>query len=184
MLHYYGYICKAVDELKKRYKQTDPFKLCEAMGISVLFRNMGEAEGSCKGFFMTQSRIRCIVINSALSTVLGRIICAHELGHAVLHGKDEINTFHEVRMFDENTQKEKEANVFAAELLLNDEDVNAVLNDDITFFNAAAKLHVPAELLDFKFRVMKCKGYKLVDAPLHSPSNFLKKVQDEGALYD
>ena len=36
--------------------------------------------------------------------------------------------------------------------------------------------NVPAELLDFKFRVMKWKGYKIVEPPIISRSNFLKDL--------
>ena len=177
MQNNYGSICDAVAKLKNKYKQTDPFKLCEAMGISVLLRNMGSRDGACKGFFLKQSRIRCITINSALSPVLQRIICAHELGHAILHQtKTGIKAFHDFAMFDENTQNEKEANVFAAELLLDDEAVNSALNEDITFFQAASILLVPIELLDFKFRVMKWKGYKLMDPPITASSDFIRSL--------
>lgn len=72
---------------------------------------------------------------------------------------------------------EYEANIFAAEFLMDDEHVLEKLNDDISFFGAAAELQVPAELLDFKFRVMKRKGYKLIDPPLMCNSNFLKDVE-------
>ncbi|OPX87191.1 MAG: hypothetical protein A4E53_02569 [Pelotomaculum sp. PtaB.Bin104] len=49
------------------------------------------------------------------------------------------------------------------------------LNEDISFFGAASLLNVPAELLDFKFRVLKRKGYK-IDPPLMANSNFLKNI--------
>jgi Zn-dependent peptidase ImmA (M78 family) len=74
---------------------------------------------------------------------------------------------------------EKEANLFAAELLLSDEDVTEVLNSDNTFFTAAATLCVPIELLDFKFRIMKRKGYQLAEPPVHSHNDFLKKIKVE-----
>jgi Zn-dependent peptidase ImmA (M78 family) len=80
-------------------------------------------------------------------------------------------------MFDESSRFEKEANLFAAEYLLNDEKVLATLNGDNTFFSAAAALNVPMELLDFKFRVMKWKGYKLVEPPITARSNFLRDVE-------
>jgi hypothetical protein len=51
------------------------------------------------------------------------------------------------------------------------------LNADNTFFSAAASLYVPMELLDFKFRVMKWKGYKLVEAPISARSNFLRDME-------
>ena len=71
---------------------------------------------------------------------------------------------------------EKDANLFAAELLLEDDEVLQALNEDNTFFTAASMLNVPAELLDFKFRVMKWKGYKIVEPPIISRSNFLKDL--------
>ena len=52
-----------------------------------------------------------------------------------------------------------------------------VLNQDTTFFSAAAELLVPAELLDFKFRVMKWKGYNMVEPPITANSNFLRDME-------
>ena len=51
------------------------------------------------------------------------------------------------------------------------------LNADNTFFSAAAMLYVPMELLDFKFRVMKWKGYKLIEPPISARSNFLRDME-------
>ena len=60
---------------------------------------------------------------------------------------------------------------------LDDQEVFDVLNRDTTFFSAAAALYVPAELLDFKFRLMKWKGYKLIEPPISARSNFLRYVE-------
>lgn len=79
------YICREVKRLKKKYHESDPFKLCDAMGIILLDAPMGNYQGACKGFFLTQSRKRSITINSDLPEELQRIIVTHELGHAVLH---------------------------------------------------------------------------------------------------
>ena len=88
-------------------------------------------------------------------------------------------------MFDESSLMEKEANLFAAELLMNDDDVVDVLNQDTTFFTASAILKVPMELLDFKFRVMKWKGFKLMEAPITASGNFLRDMEvPENADYN
>ena len=175
----YDLICKEVQKLKRRYDETDPFRLCQAMGISVLLSSMGKAQGSVKGFFLVQSRIRCIAINSELSDDLARIICAHELGHAVLHwrwaGK---NGFCDSDVFTRKQQFENEANAFAAELLLDDEEVYTVLKESDTFFDAASELRVPFEILDFKFRIMKQKGYEVGDSPVQVRSNWMMDVPD------
>jgi len=60
--------------------------------------------------------------------------------------------------------------------LLSDDAVLELLSEDLSFFGAASLLGVPAELLDFKFRVLKRKGYKVIDPPLLAQANFLKKV--------
>lgn len=51
------------------------------------------------------------------------------------------------------------------------------LNADAAFFSAAAVLNVPMELLDFKLRVMKRKGYKLAESPVRAQSNFLRSLE-------
>lgn len=67
--------------------------------------------------------------------MIQKIICAHELGHAVLHSQmPGIESFHDFALFDDTSSTEYEANVFAAELLLKDEDVFELLNDDLSFF--------------------------------------------------
>jgi hypothetical protein len=72
---------------------------------------------------------------------------------------------------DESSQYEKEVNLFAAEFMLEDEAVLDTLNADNT------QLNVPMELLDFKFRVTKWKGFKLVEPPIQTPSNFLHDIE-------
>lgn len=69
-----------------------------------------------------------------------------------------------------------EANVSVAEFLLPDDEVLEQLNDDVFFFGAASRLRVPSERLDFKFRVLKRKGYKVIDPPLMCQSNFFRAL--------
>lgn len=84
-------------------------------------------------------------------------------------------------LFDTADRKEYEANVFASELLLTDEAVLAALNDDMFFFQAAKALYVPSELLDFKFRILKRRGYK-VESPITANGDFLKNPEKERLL--
>ncbi len=160
-----------------RFHESDPFQLCERLGILVLKKPLGTGENAIKGFFLEIKRIKTITINSDLPEAIQKIIGAHELGHALLHRRSGIHAFHDVGLFDESTIYEKDANLFAAEYLLKDEDVLETLNTDCTFFSAAAALYVPMELLDFKFRIMKWKGYKLVEPPINAPSNFLRNLE-------
>jgi len=111
---------------------------------------------------------------------LHRIILAHEIGHAILHRSIVgVQGYHDFQLFDETSKMEYEANLFAAELLLNDSDVLEVLNDDTSFFGAARMLYVPAELLDFKWRVLKRNGYKIGDSPIIANGDFLKNAEKQ-----
>lgn len=178
-------ICEEVEKLKTKHYESDPFRLCKAMGIKVLYAPMGEGSEACKGFYLIHNRIKTITINNSLSSEFARIICSHELGHAVLHkDKAGVKAFHDFGLFDSVSSYEHEANIFAAELLLEDGDVLNSLNDDLSFFQAASTLNVPAEILDFKFRILKWKGYKVTDAPLWSPGNWLKDASDKGTPDD
>jgi len=173
----YAAICDSVAKLKKSYEESDPFRLCQALGIHLIRQHLGKEPTAMKGFFLENKRIRTITVNDDLPLVIQRIIVAHEIGHAVLHRNRGVFAFHDITMYDSNTICEKEANLFAAELLLNDNTVLEALNRDSTFFSAAAELMVPAELLDFKFRLLKWKGYMMVETPFSVRSNFLKDLE-------
>ena len=83
--------------------------------------------------------------------------------------------FQELEVLEKRSDKpmEYEANLFAAELLLEDETVLKLLNE-YTFFETASMLNVPAALLDFKFGILKAKGYGI--SSLHyGKSDFLKE---------
>jgi len=170
------YICRTVGNLVEFYDQPDPFLLAKEMGIIVLMEPMGTSPDSCKGFFLYQSRQRVIVVNSDLPYDVQRIILAHEIGHSVLHKEmAKFSTFNDFSLYNDASQFEYEANIFAAEYLLDDSTVLNALNNDDFFFNTAKNLNVPAELLDFKFKILKHKGYKL-NSPIYAKSTFLKNI--------
>ena len=59
--------------------------------------------------------------------------------------------FHELELFDCLNTTEYEANLFAAELLIDDNELLELLNNsEKSFFGVAKELYIPAELLDFK----------------------------------
>ncbi len=179
----YAIVCDAVKSVKQKHCESDPFRLCREMGIKLIPYSFGTEPDAIKGFYSENFRIRTIIFNSDLPKVIQKIIVAHELGHAVLHRKSGFQGFHDYALFNDCVNTEKEANLFAAEFLLEDEDVLEALNMGTTFSSAAAALSVPMELLDFKFRILKWRGYKLVEPPISAQSNFLATIEvpdDEG----
>lgn len=149
------YIIQIVEDLARKYGTRDPYELCDCMGIRI--RRI-DLEKKIKGFFFCQSRIPNIVVDSNVNKILERILIAHELGHAVLHKEIAMMVgFQEMEVFDSASIMENEANLFSAELLLDDDDVLEQL-EAYSFFQAASALCVPAALLDYKFRAMCEKG--------------------------
>ena len=154
-------IIDSVCRIKNEFQTNDPFIICEEAGITVNLQPMGKMPDSCKGFFMRRCGFDLITINSDLVEDLQRLVAGHELGHCVLNPRNIPLTFSDEVFFDTTNEDEKEANYFAAELLLSDDDVLEAINSDLTYIRAAAILNVPAEFMDLKLRLMRFKGYKL-----------------------
>jgi Zn-dependent peptidase ImmA (M78 family) len=66
-----------------------------------------------------------ISINGLYSTLSQKVLCAHELGHALLH-TEPINHF-DVTTKNVHTNVEYEANLFAVALLCNEDEFNMPL---------------------------------------------------------
>lgn len=165
---------REVDRVKAKYGTDDPLEICDAMGIRVSEKPMGTHAESCKGFFLVNARCKKAIINRDLSEEDKRIILPHELGHGVLHVPQGILAFHELSLLDETDTLEKDANMFAAELIINNDELMDLIRSDYDFFQIARMLSVPPEFLDFKLRLMKQEGYDVIP-PYLARSDFLKK---------
>ena len=174
-----AYIIDVVNKLVEKYGTRDPYELCRALGIKIHYIDM---QKKLKGFFFYQSRQKNIVIDCNVNKVLELILVAHELGHAVLHTEVALmHGFQEMEVLEnrQDMPEENEANIFAAELLLDDKTVLEHLSKE-SFFEAASALYVPAALLDYKFMILRSKGYRLNTVNVRK-SDFLR--EDLGA-YD
>ena len=174
------YIIDSVERLVAKHGTRDPYELCEILHIKIHYKDL---QKKLKGFFFYQSRQKNIVIDNNVNKILEVILIAHELGHAVLHTDIAMmRGFQEMEVLEKNQQmpEENEANLFAAELLLDDERVLEHLSEE-SFFEAARSLYVPAALLDYKFSLLRAKGYTLNTMDVRRAS-FLK--EDIGAYED
>ncbi|HGU6173174.1 TPA: ImmA/IrrE family metallo-endopeptidase, partial [Escherichia coli] len=76
-------IKEAVNSLIKKYGTNNPFELCDLLNIKIMYSNLGP---EIKGFFQrTPNGFEIVHINSCLEEMEKKYICAHELGHAILH---------------------------------------------------------------------------------------------------
>lgn len=104
-------INKALKFIKKECNTIDPFEICDIFGINIVRVDWNKSIPGCM-HKLDDSTIS-IFINKNFSKMSQSIICAHELGHALLH-ENAGNNFH-----GGNEIKEYEANLFASYLLLN-----------------------------------------------------------------
>ena len=111
-----------VNKLVNKYGTRNPFTLADELGIIVQFSDIK----SLCGFYTPLKRQRVVLLNSRLQNdeneKLLNAVMAHELGHAILH-RDSQCYFYSDRTFFLKSKPELEANTFAAELLISNEDI-------------------------------------------------------------
>lgn len=100
---------------KKKAGTDNPFKIADTLGILYQFCNI-----DFEGCYMFLKNHRYIFINENLSETETRMVMAHELGHALMHTKNNCYFIRNKTLLL-NSKTEKEANLFAAELLIPDE---------------------------------------------------------------
>jgi Zn-dependent peptidase ImmA (M78 family) len=106
---------KLVKNVIRKFGSNNPFILCEALGIIVRFEDLG----NIRGVFLSDKRKKIIHVNCNLDSNIQRQVCAHELGHALLHNVTN-TVFWDTHTYLVTDKIEAEANMFAAELLIDD----------------------------------------------------------------
>lgn len=130
-------------DLIKEYKTNDPFRIAAQRNIHILY----EPLGNTMGYFSQDFRISFIHINQDLSEEEQIFVCGHELGHSIMH--QHINTpFLKRHTLFSVDKIERQANIFAVELLLPDKLLQEY--SGISVYNIAAKLGIPPKLADLK----------------------------------
>lgn len=128
------YVLKTV----KKHGTTNPFEIAKRKDIIVLFEDLGNT----LGFYNTYKRFKFIHINNKINETTQQFVCAHELGHAVLHPK--ANTpFLRNQTFFSVDRLEIEANTFAVELLLTDEMISAYKDTRLSIQEIAEAHGIP-----------------------------------------
>lgn len=151
-------IYELANDLVEKYKIRDPFEIAERLGINVVFYDLG----SLNGLYNLCLGNRFIAVNKKLSDPMQCVVVAHELGHDRLHRelakKGAINEF---SLYDMTSKPEREANIFAANIILGDDEVFDIAKDGYTTLGMARILRVPHELLKIKLLDMRGRGFEL-----------------------
>lgn len=136
---------RIADSLVRKYGTRDPYRIADALGFVVIHTPLQ----GIRGFFQYLKRCYIIYIDNALSEQDSRFVCAHEIGHALLHqGYNRI--FMDTHTHFPVNRYEIEANRFAVDLLFDDDDLRDFLEHPAQL--AADCMGVSVELAEYKLR--------------------------------
>ena len=142
-------IKNCVRKLIKKYGTSDPYQLVKELNVILLYVPLK----SVNGFYNYYKRNHLIYLSDTLSEVECRRVLAHELGHLILHCK--VNAIALSTHTSLGVERyENEADMFASELLISDEDI--LDNPNLTIKQLACltgteEKHVKHKLLGLKY---------------------------------
>ena len=135
-------------ELMQKYQTNNPFDLARDCHIKLMYADLG----NLKGLYQYYKRTKIILINQNLSETEKREVCAHELGHALLHPRE--NRFFLHRSTFQNCGRlEREANLFAAYLLIPDHNAQEFFQKGYTISEISALTGVSHPLVEERMRL-------------------------------
>lgn len=142
-----------VDALIHRHATRDPRVILEERGV-VLGDFSGEA--SLLGMYRSILGTRFVYWNHRLSVPLQRMVLAHELGHDIYHGDTEFSLHTPPSLV--TGREELEANIFAAHLLIPDEDALEMAEEGFTCAQMASAFMVDERLMALKLNELHRMG--------------------------
>jgi len=137
-----------VRNLITKYGTRNPEILAKELGITIFKKPYKNT----MGFFKKELRKKYIVVNSNLDEVTQQVVIAHELGHALYHSNNKAVYIHEYTLTPRG-KVEIEANKFAAELLINEYNIDKHSAKDMTISQLACYYGVPEQLIKYKFNL-------------------------------
>ena len=139
----------------KKCDSRNPFDIADYLNIQIQIGNLGTP---C-GCYMFLKNHRCIFLNENLSENEMNLVMSHELGHAIMHRK--LNCYfirNKTLLLD--SKIEKEANIFAADLLI--PDIEIIDNKELTTRQLSRLLGYQEEIIQLKLAEFKneykCNG--------------------------
>ena len=136
---------RIAESLVRKYKTRNPFRIADELGFIVIRTSLQ----GIRGFWHHTQRQHIIFIDENLPEGAARFVCAHEIGHILLHrGYNRIymdaNTYFPVN------RQEIEANRFAVDLLYDDKDLRFFMDYPIQL--AADYMEVSVEIAEYRLK--------------------------------
>lgn len=150
-------IISKANRLVNHYGSRTADVLASELGITIKERNFKTQ----KGAYLTLARNPFIFLKRDLEEPMRSIVILHEIGHHILH-RDQAQTFHEFSIFDmKGNVMEYEANLFAAQVMLPDEEMIDYMKQKFTVAQIAAAMHSDINLVALKATDLSTRGMKL-----------------------
>lgn len=137
-------IKRIVSYYYKKFNTRNPFEIADHLGILYQIGNIG-----CSGCYMFLKNHRYIFLNQNLSEYETRLVMAHELGHAIMHRKENCYFIRNKTLLL-NSKIEIEANIFASELLITDDIIRE--NRDLTTQQLSRLLGYEQALIELRLK--------------------------------
>jgi Zn-dependent peptidase ImmA (M78 family) len=132
-----------VQNLINEFYTNDPFQLADLLGIVTILKPLGRI----KGCYKLIKKRRVIFINSMLNYYERRVVCAHELGHAIMHPTTNCKFLQNYTLISVK-KIEIEANKFCAFLLLSDDDLEDYYG--LTYEEISKLTYIPVEIIKLR----------------------------------
>lgn len=142
-------------KIKKQYRTNDPYMLAKYLGIEVSYKHFG----NLKGMYTRVNRCSYIFLHDELDEATKRVVLMHEIGHDFFHKDLAEMGLKEFSLYDMTSKPEMEANIFAANMLISDEDIMFFAEQGYTSEQVACELSVPNQLVQIKLMDMNRRGY-------------------------
>ena len=139
---------RIAESLVRKFKTRDPFRIADELDYIVIRTPMK----SIRGFYLRMKRRRIIYIDSNLTEQEACFVCAHEIGHALMH-RGINRVFMDTNTYFPVNRQEIEASRFAVDLLFDDDDLRDFLEHPIRV--AADCMGVSIELAEYRMRSVK-----------------------------
>lgn len=138
-------IKRLVNSLVRKYNTRNPFEIVSNLNVIIVFYPLH----GVRGFYQYFQRNSIIYIDESLSEHEQRLVCAHELGHMLLH-KQANAIFMDSRTQLNTTKYELEADRFAMNLLISDCDIEEHL--DFTSIQLSRLLGYTKKLIELRLK--------------------------------
>lgn len=133
------------ESIVKKYRTRNPFKISKEKNAILVYAPLKDV----RGFYQYFQRNHIIYIDENLPEHEKMFVCAHELGHMLMHKKANAVYMDTKTCF--NTSKyEIEANAFAAELLIPDDIIQE--NNNLTSEQLSRLLGYEQSLIDLRLK--------------------------------